>query len=67
MVLCIHTKIIPGPTKICRWLVLSNYVAYGIVFHSSYATLRHIMSYELYNNPTDNFIELLLLKLKIHL
>lgn len=67
MIMCVHTKIIPGPTKICHLLVLSNYMAYGTAFLSRYATLRHIMSYELYNNPTDTFVELLLFKLKFHL
>lgn len=48
MNLCVHTKIIPGPTKICHLLMHCNYVVNGICF-PAYVTSQDIMNYELYN------------------
>lgn len=42
MIMCVHTKITPGPTKICHLLMLSNYVADSITFLSSLCnSIRH--------------------------
>lgn len=42
MIMCVHTKIIPGLGKIRHLLMLSNYMADGISFLSSlYNSTRH--------------------------